>query len=250
MPTTFICRNPLYIQIKQLLLDEIRGGVWKAGEKLPTEAALAERFGVSVGTVRKAMGSLEDEGIVNRREGSGTFVQTYKNTGNWNQFHIFTDIGGKPRGTRKALVSISHVVPPDFVTESLQIPRKTPVILMIRKLFDKIDGIEQLITVDESYLLADRFEGLTATRFNRTFRPDDTLYKFYDREFGLVIIRQKCKVWFERVRPDTAQRLQMPTHLEVLRTDRVSFDITKQPVEYRINRGCVERTQINFDVLI
>ena len=89
MPNPIVCRNPLYQQIKQILLDEIRQGVWKAGEQLPTEATLAERFGISVGTVRRALGGLEDEGIINRREGAGTFVRTYKNTGSANQFRSF-----------------------------------------------------------------------------------------------------------------------------------------------------------------
>ena len=250
MPNPLICRNPLYVQIKQVLLEEIRNGVWKAGEQLPTEPALAARFGISVGTVRRALGGLEDEGIISRREGSGTFVRTYKGTGTWNQFHIFSDIDGRPRGTRKELMSIASVVPPDFITEALLVPPKTPVLLMVRKLYDDVNGTEELITVDESYLVPDRFEGLTAGRFTQTFRADDTLYKYYDREFGVVIIRQKCKVWFERVRPEIARRIEMPVRCEVLRTDRLSFDITKQPVEYRINRGIVERTLVSFDVMI
>ena len=125
MSTLNICRNPLYVQIKQVLLEEIRTGVWKAGEQLPTEAALAARFGISVGTVRRALGGLEDEGVISRREGSGTFVRTYRGTGSWNQFHIFSDIDGKPRGTRKELMSISVVVPPDYVAKDLLIAPKT-----------------------------------------------------------------------------------------------------------------------------
>lgn len=116
MPTPLtspiVFRNPLYQQIKQILLDEIRQGLWKAGEQLPTESALAERFGISVGTVRRALGSLEDEGIINRREGSGTFVRTYKGTGSANQFQIFSDIDGKPRGSRKELIALSTVPRP------------------------------------------------------------------------------------------------------------------------------------------
>lgn len=42
----------------------------------------------------------------------------------------------------------------------------------------------------------------------------------------------------------------MPEHMEVLRTDRVSYDITKQPIEYRINRGRARCTQVSFDVMI
>ena len=132
----------------------------------------------------------------------------------------------------------------------LGLAHKTPLLLMVRKLFGDTGHGDELITVDESYLLPDRFVGLTAEHFNKHFRHDDSLYKFYDREFNVVIIRQKCKVWFERVRPETARRLQMPEHMEVLRTDRVSYDITKQPIEYRINRGRARCTQVSFDVMI
>ena len=245
-----IHRNPLYLQLKQLILDDIRRGVWKAGEKLPTESELAERFGVSVGTVRRAMGGLEDEGVISRREGSGTYVRTYKGTGSRNPFHIISGLDGRPRGTRKELVSISTVAAPDFVADALGLPRKAPVILMVRKLLDDEAGADELITVDESYLLPERFPGLTAERFRKSFREDDTLYKFYDREFGVVIIRQKCKVRFERVAADAARSLDLPEGLEMLRTDRVSYDITKEPVEYCINRGRVERTLVSFDVVI
>lgn len=197
MPTPLtspiVFRNPLYQQIKQILLDEIRQGLWKAGEQLPTESALAERFGISVGTVRRALGSLEDEGIINRREGSGTFVRTYKGTGSSNQFQIFSDIDGKPRGSRKELIALSTVPAPDFVADALGLAHNTPLLLMVRKLFGDTGHGDELITVDESYLLPDRFVGLTAEHFNKHFRHDDSLYKFYDREFNVVIIRQNAR---------------------------------------------------------
>ena len=66
MSRSILNRSPLYVQIKQHILGDIRQGVWKPGEKLPTELDLAEGFGVSVGTVRRAMGGLEDEGIISR----------------------------------------------------------------------------------------------------------------------------------------------------------------------------------------
>ena len=152
MSRSILNRSPLYVQIKQHILGDIRKGVWKPGEKLPTELDLAERFGVSVGTVRRAMGGLEDEGIISRREGSGTFVRTYKGTGSRNPFHIISGMDGKPRGTRKELVSLSSVVPPGFVSDALLVPRGKPVLLMVRKLWDDGNGSHELITVDESYL--------------------------------------------------------------------------------------------------
>lgn len=167
------------------------------------------------------LGGLEDEGVISRREGSGRTRAPATGIPS-TSFRGLT----AGRGTRKELVSISTVAAPDFVADAPGLPRKAPVILM------------------------ERFAGLTPERFTKGFLEDDTLYKFYDREFGIVIIRQKCKVRFERVAADAARSLDLPEGLEMLRTDRVSYDITKEPVEYRINRGRIERTLVSFDVVI
>ncbi len=65
---------PLYLQIKELLLRELGSGKWLQGERLPTEATLANELGVAVGTLRKALAGLEQEGVLERRQGSGTYV--------------------------------------------------------------------------------------------------------------------------------------------------------------------------------
>jgi GntR family transcriptional regulator, phosphonate transport system regulatory protein len=69
-----LTRDPIWSAIAATLTDEIRGGHYRAGEKLPTEAALASRFGVNRHTVRHALASLSDKGIVHSRRGSGVFV--------------------------------------------------------------------------------------------------------------------------------------------------------------------------------
>jgi GntR family transcriptional regulator len=66
---------PLYMQITELLTREIAAGHWQSGERLPTEAELARRLGVAVGTLRKALAELQARGVLRRRQGSGTFVQ-------------------------------------------------------------------------------------------------------------------------------------------------------------------------------
>jgi GntR family transcriptional regulator, phosphonate transport system regulatory protein len=67
-------RKPIWSAIAETLTAEIRDGHYCAGEKLPTEAALAARFGVNRHTVRHALASLADGGIVHARRGSGVFV--------------------------------------------------------------------------------------------------------------------------------------------------------------------------------
>ncbi|QEI04601.1 GntR family transcriptional regulator [Pigmentiphaga aceris] len=64
----------LYQQIAQQLLDEIRRGDFEPSGKLPSEAELGQRFKVSRVTVRLAIGKLSDDGVVERKQGKGTFA--------------------------------------------------------------------------------------------------------------------------------------------------------------------------------
>lgn len=64
----------LYEQIAQQLLSEIQQGQFGALGKLPSEAELVERFQVSRVTIRLALAKLGDDGVVERKQGKGTFV--------------------------------------------------------------------------------------------------------------------------------------------------------------------------------
>lgn len=66
--------QPLYQQVRKEVLAAIKGGEWLADESLPSETDLARRFGVSQGTVRKALDALVVEDVLYRRQGVGTFV--------------------------------------------------------------------------------------------------------------------------------------------------------------------------------
>lgn len=67
-------RTPIWKAIALSLRSEIADGQYNAGDKLPTEAALATRFGVNRHTVRHAITALADEGLVHARRGAGVFV--------------------------------------------------------------------------------------------------------------------------------------------------------------------------------
>lgn len=65
---------PLYLQIKEWMLEEIRAGRWPERYKLPAEEDLAPAIGVSRGTLRKAIRELVAEGVLEQIHGKGTFV--------------------------------------------------------------------------------------------------------------------------------------------------------------------------------
>jgi GntR family histidine utilization transcriptional repressor len=69
---------PAFQTIKDFLLLEIQSGTWKEGDAIPSEAALAAQFNVSRMTVNRAVRELTSEQILNRIQGSGTYVAQQK----------------------------------------------------------------------------------------------------------------------------------------------------------------------------
>jgi GntR family phosphonate transport system transcriptional regulator len=67
-------RTPIWKAISTSVRNDIAEGLYGQGDKLPTEAILAARFGVNRHTVRQALGALADEGIVHARRGAGVFI--------------------------------------------------------------------------------------------------------------------------------------------------------------------------------
>src|SRR5262245_7653933 len=67
-------RIPLYYQLENLLREKIHSGEFRVGERLPTENDLIKHYGVSRITVRQALAALTQAGVIERRQGRGTFV--------------------------------------------------------------------------------------------------------------------------------------------------------------------------------
>jgi GntR family transcriptional regulator len=77
LPESSIDRSspvPYWFQLAGILEHAIAHGVWPAGERLASESALCDHFGISRTTVRQALARLEQEGMVTRRKGFGTFA--------------------------------------------------------------------------------------------------------------------------------------------------------------------------------
>ena len=69
---------PLWFQLREALLREIRDRGMKTGDRLPTESEIERAYNVSRATIRQALAELEAEGVVRRVQGLGTFVASPK----------------------------------------------------------------------------------------------------------------------------------------------------------------------------
>ena len=67
-------QRPLYAQASEALIELVRRGGYTAGDRLPSEIELSQRMGISRPTLREALRHLEEDGVIVRRHGVGTFV--------------------------------------------------------------------------------------------------------------------------------------------------------------------------------
>jgi len=70
--------EPAYAQLVRILTGQIKAGVFRPGDRLPSEAQLCERYSVSPMTVRRVINILVDQGVVTAEQGRGTFVKPLK----------------------------------------------------------------------------------------------------------------------------------------------------------------------------
>lgn len=76
-------KGKLYVQLASLLRRNIRERTWQSGQKLPSLEALADEFAVSLATVRQAVLLLEEEGLLRRIHGKGTYVTYTAGVRDW-----------------------------------------------------------------------------------------------------------------------------------------------------------------------
>lgn len=111
---------PVYQSIKDNILNHIHQGIWTVGQAIPTELALTEQFKVSRMTVNRALKELTEEGVLERRQGSGTFVAQKKFN------HTFIEIRNIASDIRHAQqqyhahVLYQEIVPHSDLTPELQ----------------------------------------------------------------------------------------------------------------------------------
>jgi|YelNatPaOPRAMG01_1025707.scaffolds.fasta_scaffold04030_4 GntR family transcriptional regulator len=128
--------RPLYLLVEEKLLQLLEKGYFKPGEKLPSEPALAKELGVSRSTLREALLVFEEEGLILKKRGVGTFVagnrprimesglETLESLDTLAQKH------GLEAGTKD--LKIAHVKADKAIQEKLGIPRNQTVITISR----------------------------------------------------------------------------------------------------------------------
>ena len=218
--------SPLYQQIKTLIVRALESGEWKPGDLIPSEAELAVRFGVSQGTMRKAIDEMAAEKLLVRRQGKGTFVATHKDPSSSLRFlRIAANDGDLPPLTNVPVECWRAKAGVD-VARALAIEPGAPVIIVRRVL--QAGG--EPVVFDEIYLPGALFHDLTVDALDNA---EASLYGVYESKYGVRAITAD-----ERLRAVSADRLtagmlQVAEGSPLLLVERVTFTYGNKPVELR-----------------
>jgi GntR family transcriptional regulator len=214
---------PLYTQVGRALRDRIIRGDWKANQLLPNENALASEYGVSSGTIRRALNELEEINLVLRRQGRGTFVIDQSATDWITRLSGIRDKQGrKPLGDLKTLHC--EIVEADEEARSrLNIARPEEVIRCQR-----LHSIHtRPIMFETSTLVSHFFKDITQEKL--------VDYRLLDlaRQHGVEVSYADEEIAAVMPTEEVAQILKIDANVPVLLLNRVSHVQDSGPVEWR-----------------
>jgi GntR family transcriptional regulator len=219
--------RPLYLQIRDLLVRSLESGEWAPGEAIPSELVLAARFGVSQGTVRKAIDALAADNLVVRRQGKGTFVATHADEGQstFRFLHIRRD-DGVDEYPASRLVDVRRGKASGEVARLLDIKPGDPVVL-VRRLLDW-QGAPAVL--DDIALPGALFRGLTKAKLEAY---KGSMYGFFETAFGVRMLSAQERLKAVAAEPGVAALLGVAPGTPLLEVDRVAFTFGGRPVEFR-----------------
>jgi GntR family transcriptional regulator len=220
--------SPLYRQIRERLLDGLQAGEWRPGEPIPSETELASRYGVSQGTVRKAIDELAAENLLVRRQGRGTFVASHQEPRAQFRFLRLRPNEGDVVQPVSTILECRRLRAPSEIARALELRVGEPVVLVKRLL--AFEGVPTVL--DEIWLPGTPFRGLTAERLRAYSGP---LYGLLETEFGMRMIRASERLRAVAAQPEQAQVLDVPVGAPLLLVDRVSS--TYQDLKVEVRRG-------------
>lgn len=215
-------RTPIWRAIATALRSDLADGHYQPGDKLPTEAQLADRFGVNRHTVRHALQDLIAEGLLRSRRGSGVFVTarpTDYPIGRRVRFHENLLAAG--RAPEKRLLSLETRAASEGEAAALGGAEE----VCAYHGLSLADG--QAIALFESLFPTDRLPGIAAA-LAETRSVTAAL-----RAVGVAdFTRASTRLTAVAATATQALQLQVPEGAPLLRTTSVNVDLSEVPVEY------------------
>ncbi|MFF7448808.1 MULTISPECIES: UTRA domain-containing protein [unclassified Streptomyces] len=230
---------PLYYQLAQQLEAAIEHGVLAPGNLLGNEIDLSVRLGLSRPTVRQAIQSLVDKGLLVRRRGVGTQVVHSQVKRGLELSSLYDDLEAAGQGPTTQVVRHEHVPAAADVAAALHLAEGGDVIVLER--LRATHG--QPVAILRNYLPATLLE-LDSARLEST-----GLYRLM-RSAGITLHSARQTIGARCATTEEARRLDEPPGAALLTMQRTAYDDTGRPVEYGTHIYRASRYAFDFQLLV
>ena len=199
---------PAYIKIHDQIKKDIDDVVWEIGERLPSERDLAETFKVSRMTLRQAITLLVEEGVLERRVGSGTFVASTRVQEKMRGTTSFTEI----KTPSSQLISYRRTLPSEQEVEKLGIHKTENVIRMERVRYaDDLPVVYEVASIPEKFI--------------KNFKKEEVTSHFFQtlQEHGYKIGKSQQTIYARLAKEKIANYLDIPRGHAILGLTQISY---------------------------
>jgi len=223
-PSPRLPAPPLYERIKGALREGILSGQYAAASLLPSEAALGEQFSASRITVRQALTDLQNEGLIFRRHGKGTFVSQPKAFQNVTALQGFAEaMSAQGHAIHNRVVRLETVSAPADVAQALQLAPGAPVTELHRvRLLDRAPVSLEVTWLPEAL-------GSIVARADLATRD---VFLVLEQDAGVALGHATLAIDAALADHATAAALDMGAGAALLRVERLTHDAHGKPIDF------------------
>ena len=217
-----------YAALAAALRARIVAGEWPPGSALPAEQTLAAEHGVALGTLRRALELMAEQGLIERLHGRGTFVRSVLSGATMMRFFRFGDGTGEVPASR--ILSRQLLVAPLDVAHRLHLARGDTALRILR-----LRSLSGQPCVYEEIWLPPGLLGALAV--GDTSAWGDLLYPLFAKRCGVYVHRAVDEITFGSLTAVQARHLKLPAGHPCAKVTRKAYDLSGRCVEVRYTRG-------------
>ena len=215
---------PLYLQIANNLIEQIEAGTLAPGTRLPSERELSLKLSVQRETVRQALAVLDNEGLITRRHGSGTYIAEPKIERDAGRLFPFTRAmqrkGYRPGAT---VIQMEKILCSPAIAHELDLP-----VSAIVYFIQRVRTINQEpVVLENAYIPADIFPD-----FDRFDLSERSMYEIMETEYGSRVSQARQSLEAVVASEFEASLLGLKKGDPLMLERRLTFDQLNRRVEY------------------
>jgi GntR family transcriptional regulator len=222
--------SPRHVQVSNWLRDQIERGIYAAEDRLPSESQMIDQFSVSRITVRRALQTLESDGLIYRHQGLGSFVSDNPpGRGDVRLTDIARDMETAGLSVRSEVLHFKPEVAPARIASLLSLDDSTSVMRLDRLRY----GNGEPIVFDVCWLPVFYAQLLDGKDLER-----HSIVEIMDRDFNISVCRSRFRFESVNASNEIARQLLIPWGRALLLIERLSYTDSDRPlyVQQRYHR--------------